>query len=116
MDYFNCLEHFIWIFLHQSSNDIFKATMPKNKFRFILKFIQLDNKTSCHKRWKRDKFGAIWILYEEVNVQNAKNKTSSTYTSIDERLYLYCGKKKIKQNPSKPAKYGLFYRSYVMCK
>ena len=68
--------------------------MPKNKFRFILKFIQLDNKTSCHKRWKRDKFGAIWILYEEVNVQNAKNKTSSTYTSIDERLYLYCGEKK----------------------
>ena len=68
--------------------------MPKNKFRFILKFIQLDNKTSYHKRWKRDKFGAIWILYEEVNVQNAKNKTSSTYTSIDERLYLYCGKKK----------------------
>ena len=47
-----------------------------------------------------------------MNDRNAKCRYHSTLLAIDETLYSYCGAIGFKQyNPSKPARYGLLYRS-----
>ena len=50
-------------------------------------------------------------LFEIVNIQNARMRGSWTFVSVDETLYPYRRKIRIKYyNPLKPAKYGLLYR------
>ena len=100
------------VFHHEASHDIFSATMSKNRFKFLLQFLQFDDKDTRPARWDGDKYAAIRIFFEQVNAQNAKMRGPSTYLSVDETLYPYRGKIGIKQyNPAKPAKYGLLYRS-----
>ena len=75
-------------------------------------FIQFDDKNRRPERLRDDKYAAIWEFFERVNVQNARMRGPSTFVCVDETLYPYRGKIGIKQyNPSKPAMYGLLYRS-----
>ena len=51
--------------------------------------------------------------FEKVKENNAKARYPSSYLAIDETLYRYRGHINFKQyNPSKPAKYGMLYRSF----
>lgn len=102
--------NFIWY--HESANDIFSATMTLKRFQFICRFLQFDDKTTREERWKHDRYACIRCFFEEVNKNNAKGRNPSPYLAIDETLYPYRGHISFKQyNPSKPAKYGLLYRS-----
>ena len=100
------------IWYHESANDIFAATMTLNRSSFITRFIQFDDKITRNERWKYDKFACIREFFEEVNKNNARYRYPSPYCGIDETLHPYRGHIGFKQyNPSKPAKYGLLYRS-----
>ena len=96
---------------HESSNDLFAATMSLKRFHFLTGFIESD-KASREERWQFNKFACIRDFFETVNEKNASTRSLSPYLAIDETLYPYRGSASIKQyNLSKPAKYGLLYRS-----
>ena len=100
------------IWNHESSHDIFSSTMSYNRFQFIRKFITFDDKPTRNDRWKSDKFACLRELFEMMNEQNSKCRFPSPLLAVDETLYPYRGAIGFKQyNPSKPAKYGLLYRS-----
>ena len=100
------------IWNHESANDIFSATMSVNRFQFIGRFITFDDKPTRNQRWKYDKYACMRELFEDFNVQCARLRYPTSFLAIDETLYPYRGRIGFKQyNPSKPAKYGLLYRS-----
>ena len=100
------------IFYHRSSNISFRATMSRNRFALLCRFIQFDDATTREERWKRDRFAAIREIFEAFNSNCAKVCIPSEYLAVDETLYPYRGHIKFKQyNPNKPAKYGILYRS-----
>ena len=86
--------------------------MPHSRFKFISRFIILDDKASRAERWKTDKFACMRELFELMNVGNTKCRYPSAMLSVDEILYPNRGAIGFKQyNPNKPAKYGLLFRS-----
>ena len=106
------LQNYRDVYSHESSLDIFESTMSQNRFIFLVRMLSFDDKNTRSERWKLDKFAAFREFFEKMNVNNAKARTPSFYTSIDETLYPYRGHIGLKQyNPSKPSKYGLLYRS-----
>lgn len=48
----------------------------KNRFKFLLKFIQFDDKETRPGRKEGNKYAAIREFFEEVNVQNGKHPWS----------------------------------------
>lgn len=102
----------VTIWYHESTHDIFAATMSEKRFQFLCGMIAFDDKTTRTDRWKFDKFTAFREFFEAVNQNNGKMRNPSFYLAIDETLYPYRGRIGMKQyNPRKPAKYGLLYRS-----
>ena len=100
------------IFFHESSHEIFAATMSYNRFAFLIRFLEFDDKETRRQRWREDKFAAIREFFMKMNENNGRCRNPSPYVSVDETLYPYHGRIGMKQyNPSKPAKYGLLYRS-----
>ena len=100
------------IWYHESSYSIFPATMSLNRFSFITRFLQFDDRSTRVERKKYDKFACFREFFEEVSQNNARARYPSPYLAIDETLYPYRGHISFKQyNPSKPAKYGMLYRS-----
>ena len=100
------------IWYHESSNDLFAATMSLKRFHFLTGFIEFDDKASREKRWQFDKFACIRNFFETVNKKNASMRSPSPHLAIDETIYPYLGSIHIKQyNQSKPAKHGLLYHS-----
>ena len=74
--------------------------------------ISFDDNTTRRNRWKHDKYATFRQFFEAVNQSNGKLHNPSYYLAIDEILYPFRGRIGMKQyNPSKPAKYGLLYRS-----
>ena len=106
------LQETLEIWNHESARDVFAMTMLYNRFQFIRRFITFDDKSTRGDRWKSDKFACQRELFEMMNEQNSKRRFPSPLLAVDETLYPYCGSIGFKQyNPSKPAKYGLLYRS-----
>ena len=100
------------LWFHESSNDLFAATILWNRFHFISKFVTFDNKDTRDDRWKYDKYACIRELFEMMNERNAKCRYPSAFLAVDETLHPYRGNIGFKQyNSNKPAKYGLLYRS-----
>ena len=100
------------LFYHESSLDIFSSTMQYKRYSFLRRFLDFDDKETRADRWQYDKYACFREVFEAVNKKNATLRTPSMHLSIDETLYPYRGRIGFKQyNPSKPAKYGLLYRS-----
>ena len=100
------------IFFHESSHEIFTATMSYNSFAFLIRFLEFDDKDTRQQGWREDKFAAIREFFMKMNENNRGCRNLSPYVSVDKTLYPYRGRIGMKQyNPSKPAKYGLLYRS-----
>ena len=98
------------IFFHESSHEIFAATMSYNRFAFLIHFLELDDKETRRQRWREDKFAAIREFFMKITENNGRCRNPSPYVSVDETLYPYRGRTGMKQyNPSKPGKYGLLY-------
>ena len=100
------------IFFHESSHQIFAATMSYNRFAFLIRFLEFNDKETRQQRWRKDKFAAIREFFMKMNQNNGRCHNPLRYVSVDETLYLYHGRIGMKPyNSSKPAKYGLLYRS-----
>lgn len=93
---------------------IFRCTMPKNRFDFLLTCLRFDDKTTRPERKALDKFAAIRDIWD-IFIQGCQdNYTPSEYLTIDEQLLSFRGRCPFKMYiPSKPDKYGL--KVVMMC-
>ena len=90
----------------------FGATMSKNRFQFLYTCISFDDFNTREERWKHDRFAAMRELFECFNKNCSTKVVPEEYLCIDETLYPTRNKISFKQyNPSKPAKYGLLFKS-----
>ena len=100
------------IWYYESSNGLFATTMSMKHFQFISHFIEFDVMDTSEERCKHDKFACMRYIFDEVNCKFAKDWNPRPFLAIDEMLYRHWGHISFKQyNPSKLAKYGLWYHS-----
>jgi hypothetical protein len=98
--------HYLW-----SSSTIvpciFKAVMPRDRFKLILACIRFDDMSTRAERRSTYKFAPLRDVWEEV-VNNCRyNYNPTEYLTIDEQLLSFRGRSPFKQYmPSKPCKYG----------
>ena len=93
-------------------NPVFSATMSRNRFKFLIAHISFDDHASRPTRWQHDRFAAFRKIFEEFNKNCGKFLVPDDYLSLDETLYPMRTQISFKQfNPSKPAKYGMLYKS-----
>ena len=86
--------------------------MQRQRFTFLMRVISFDDYKTRKDRWQSDKFCPFREFFEAVNCSFLKLRKPSAHLAIDETLYPYRGRIGFKQyNPSKPAKYGLLFRS-----
>ena len=73
-----------------------------------------DDESTCAERWKKDRFTAIRGFFEKFNNQCMLVLAPGDCLSLDETLYPMRTQIFFKQfNPSKPAKYGLLFKSAI---
>ena len=91
---------------------IFNATMSIKRFRFLCSNIRFDDITTRADRFKHDRAAAVRMVFESF-VENCENAmVPDSYLSLDETLYpTRVGVAFRQYNKSKPAKYGLLFRS-----
>ena len=58
------------IFFHESSHEIFAATMSYNRFASLICFLEFDDKETRRQRWREDKFAAIREFFMKMNEHN----------------------------------------------
>ena len=98
-------------------NPVFSATMSWNRFKFLIAHISFDDHTSHPTRWQHDRFAAFHKIFEEFNENCGKCLVPDDNLSLDETLYPTRTQISFKQfNPSKPAKYGMLYKSIKTCR
>ena len=91
---------------------MFSAVMSRNRFAFILHNLFFDDESTHAERWKKDRFIVIREFFEKFNNQCMLVLAPGEYLSLDESLYPMRTQIFFKQfNPSKPAKYGLPFKS-----
>ena len=87
---------------------VFTATMSRNRFTEIQKYLHFDNRATREHRQAIDKLAAFqdfWMLFQ---AQLPKYYIPGTDLCVDEQLVAFRGRCSFKQYiPSKPAKYGL---------
>ena len=97
-------------------NPVFGAAMSRNRFKFLIAHISFDDHTSRLTCWQHDRFAAFREIFEEFNKNCGKFLVPDDYLSLDETLYPMRMQIRFKQfNPSKPAKYGMLYKSINAC-
>ena len=97
-------------------NPVFSATMSRNRFKLSVVYISFDNHPTRPTRWQPDRFAAFRQIFEEFNKNFEKFLVSDDYLSQDETLYPTRTQISFKQfNPSKPAKFGMLYKSINAC-
>ena len=90
----------------------FSAAMSRNSFKFILHNLSFDDESSHAERWKKNMFTVNRESFEKFNNQCMVVLAPGDYLSLDETLYPMRTQISFKQfNPSKPAKYGLLFKS-----
>jgi len=89
-------------------NPIFRASMGKNRFAAIQRFLRFDDKTTRSLRKSNDKLAPIRELWEDINRKLRKFYLPGENLTIDEQLIPFRGRVSFKQYlPSKPDKYGM---------
>lgn len=87
---------------------IFRATMSRNRFQSILRFIRFDDKNTRDIRRAQDKLAPIRDVFDMINKNLIKCYRPGRNLTIDEQLVPFRGRCPFKQYiPSKPDKYGL---------
>lgn len=100
------------LFNDKTGHPVFGATMSKNRFKFLLQNISFDDSETRPQRWNSDRFAAFREIFEMLNVNCARHVIPDDFLSLDETLYPMRVQISFKQfNPSKPAKYGLLFKS-----
>ena len=111
--------------MHQSTNakfyeifgnSVFNVTKSRNRFKLLIAYISLDDHITRPTPWEHDKFAALCKIFEEFNKNCGKFLVRNDYLSLDEILYPTRTQISFRQfNPSKPAKYGMLYKSINAC-
>lgn len=100
------------LFSNTYGPSVFGAAMSRNRFCFILRHFSFDDEDTRDERWKLDRFAAIREFFEDFNNQCMTCLAPGDYLSLDETLFPTRNQISFKQyNPSKPAKYGLLFKS-----
>uniref|UniRef100_A0A0K2TIZ0 Putative LOC100166252 [Acyrthosiphon pisum] n=1 Tax=Lepeophtheirus salmonis TaxID=72036 RepID=A0A0K2TIZ0_LEPSM len=97
-----------------SGIEIFKLTMPLDRFRFLLSCLRFGEKECQNEQKKHDKLAPIRQVFEKF-VDNCKNNYIPTeHMTIDEMLVPFRGSCSFRQYvPSKPARYGV--KVHALC-
>lgn len=87
---------------------VFTATVSRNRFTDILKYMRFDDKASRAERQETDKLAQIRDIWTMFTDQLPKYYIPGYDLCVDEQLVAFRGKCGFRQYiPSKPAKYGL---------
>ena len=98
-------------------NPVFNTTMSRNRFKFWIAHITFDVHRTRPTPWQQDRFAAFREIFEEFNKNCGKFLVSDDYLLLDKTLYPTRTQISFKQfNPSKPAKYGMLYKSINACR
>ena len=91
----------------------FGATTSKNRFKFLFACVSFDDFDTREQKWKHDRFAAMRDLFKLFNKNGSTGMVPKKYfLCISETLYPSRNKIVCRQyNPSKPAKYGLLFKS-----
>lgn len=88
--------------------DIFRLTMSRIRFQFLLKHIRFDDKATRQERVRIDKLAPIREIYDEFVLNLSQHYNMSAYTTIDEKLEAFRGKCPFRvYMPKKPNRYGI---------
>ena len=87
---------------------LFRATMGKNRFKSLLRYIRFDNKSTRSARRQKDKLAPIREIWDKVNENLRKHYLPGENITVDEQLVPFRGRCPFRQYlPSKPDKYGM---------
>lgn len=87
---------------------LYRATMPLKRFKFLLRMLRFDDKTTRHARRATDKLAPIREIWQKFISNCTKNYTPASYCTIDEQILSFRGRCPFKvYNGSKPDKYGI---------
>ena len=87
---------------------IFRATMPRERFKVILRFLRFDDFSTRTERSKTDNLAPIRYIFDSVIKRFPLAYIPGKYITVDEHLCRFRGKCKFRQYlPNKPDKYGL---------
>ena len=91
---------------------LFSAVMSRNRFAFILHNLSFDDESTRAERRTKDRFTVIRKFFEKFNNQCMLVLAPGDYLLLYETIYPMRTHISFKQfNPSKPAKYGLLFKS-----
>ena len=76
------------LFYHDSSCDVFAATMNYMRFYFLCQMVQFDDKETRAERWRMNRLTALGKIFESFNVNYATLRILSEYLAIDETCML----------------------------
>lgn len=94
--------------LDGSGIELFRMTMSRNRFHFLLQTIRFDNKTTRPQRKLLDKLAPIRDVVDKFVALCKTNYSVGEYVTVDEMLPPFRGKCSFRQYiPSKPSKYGI---------
>lgn len=100
------------VYSREYGNKIFNATMSIKRFRFLCANIRFDDINTREEHFQHDRAAAIRLLFETFMSNCKKVMNPDGYLSLDETLYpTRVGVAFRQYNKSKPAKYGLLFRS-----
>ena len=113
------------VWCHESSNDIFSATMQRKKLIFLARVVPFNDAETCKEWWNHDKFEAAFRkFFEAANHNFLKLQKPSPRMVIVETLYSFCGRISFQQyNLSRHVKYSSlskvcviqWYNSHMYC-
>lgn len=97
-----------------TSMEIFRLTMSLQRFKFLLRHIRFDNKTTREERQRHDKLAPIREVFDAFNSNLSKYFSLSEYTTVDEMLVAFRGRCGFRvYMPNKPNRYGIKIYSLV---
>ena len=100
------------LFQEKIGHPVFGATLPRDRFWFLMSNICFDNKNTRTQRFQSDHFAAFREIYEMFNRKCSSTLQADEYLALDETLYGCRNQISFKQyNSSKPEKYGLLFKS-----
>ena len=77
------------IFFHESSHEIFAATMSYSHFGFLIRFLEFDDKETWWHQWREEKFAAICEFFMKMNENNGRCRNPLPYMSVDKKTMLW---------------------------
>lgn len=91
-----------------SGIELFRTTMSRNRFHFLMQFVRFDDKETREERKVYDKLAPIRDIVDRFVTHCQTNYSLGEYVTIDEMLPAFRGKCSFRQYiPSKPSKYGI---------